>query len=58
MTEGDFPRGFVPPARLGTSTRDDRLLYPLHDGGIVVDPYQKMMGRSLGSMYPVRYHAR
>ena len=51
MTEVDFPRVFC-PARLGTSSLDDRLLYPLHDGGIVVDPYQKMMGRSLGSTYP------
>ncbi len=28
------------------------MLYPLHDGGIVVNPYEKMMGKSLNSTYP------
>lgn len=51
VTEVEFPRVFC-PGRLGESTADDRLLYPLHDGGIVVDPYEKMMGKSLGSTYP------
>lgn len=51
VTEVDFPRVFC-PGRLGESSSDDRLLYPLHDGGIVVDPYEKMMGKSLGSTYP------
>ena len=51
VTEVDFPRVFC-PGRLGESSADDRLLYPLHDGGIVVDPYEKMMGKSLGSTYP------
>lgn len=49
--EVDFPvvacRG-----RLGESSEDDRLLYPLHDGGMVVDPYKTMMGRTLRSTYP------
>ena len=51
VTEVDFPRVFC-PGRLGESSADDRLLYPMHDGGIVVDPYEKMMGKSLGSTYP------
>lgn len=51
VTEVDFPRVFC-PGRLGESSVDDRLLYPLHDGGIVVDPYERMMGRSLNSTYP------
>ena len=51
VTEVDFPRVFC-PGRLGESSADDRLLYPLHDGGIVVDPYEKMMGKSLNSTYP------
>ena len=51
VTEVDFPRVFC-PGRLGESSTDDRLLYPLHDGGVVVDPYEKMMGKSLGSTYP------
>ena len=51
VTGIDFPRVFC-PGRLGKSSADDRLLYPLHDGGIVVDPYEKMMGQSLDSTYP------
>lgn len=51
VTEVDFPRVFC-PARLGESSADDRLLYPRFDGGIVVDPYKKMMGRSLNDTYP------
>lgn len=51
VTEVDFPRVFC-PGRLRESSGDDRLLYPLHDGGIVVDPYEKMMGKSLDSTYP------
>ena len=51
VTEVDFPRVFC-PGLLGDSSADDRLLYPLHDGGIAVDPYEKMMGTSLSSTYP------
>ena len=51
VKEVEFPRVFC-PGRLGKSSSDDRLLYPLHDGGIVVDPYEKMMGSSLDSTYP------
>ena len=51
VTEVDFPlvacRG-----KLGDSSEDDRLLYPLHDGGMVVDPYRTMLGRTLRSTYP------
>jgi hypothetical protein len=51
VTEVDYPRIFC-PGKLGESSEDDRLLYPLFDGGIVVDPYEKMMGKSLDSTYP------
>lgn len=51
VTEVDFPlvacRGI-----LGDSSADDCLLYPQHDGGIVVDPYQTMLDRTLNSTYP------
>ncbi|OGV73325.1 MAG: hypothetical protein A3K19_14330 [Lentisphaerae bacterium RIFOXYB12_FULL_65_16] len=40
------------PAKLGASSKDDAILYPACDGGLIEDPLTAMPGQDLNATYP------